>query len=176
MNNKQIWEKVKSALDAQALEIDQSSWDLFVSELDRHYDGPQAGATLNLYTDGAARGNPGPAGIGIVLQDDSGKTVKEHFEYIGEQTNNVAEYMALIRGLALAAELGGKEVHVFSDSELMTKQINGEYKVKNRALIDLYAQASKSIRNFENVRITHVKRNMNSGADRLANMAIDARK
>lgn len=124
--------------------------------------------------DGAARGNPGHAGAGVVLQEEDGTT--HHFgQYLGEATNNVAEYRALILGLQKAAELGFGELRIRSDSELIIKQLNGFYKVKNPQLQDLYFTALKLTSSFEKVTFTHVPREQNKEADRMANLAIDAK-
>ena len=127
-----------------------------------------------LWVDGAARGNPGQAGAGLVLQEDSGSLYRSG-EYLGEATNNVAEYSALLAGLKKAARLGVRELEVRSDSELVVKQLNGQYKVKNPRLQDLYFSAIKKISSFEKVTFVHVPREENKEADRLANMAIDAK-
>ena len=127
-----------------------------------------------LHTDGGARGNPGPAGIGVVLEDDSGDVIGEVAEAIGVATNNVAEYKALIAGLELAQAKGVTDLQIHSDSELVVNQINGEWKIKNDALRRLAVQARRLMRNFEKVGISHVRREMNSDADKLANQAMDA--
>jgi len=128
---------------------------------------------LTLYLDGAARGNPGPAGIGVVMQDDKGKRIKEFYKYIGETTNNIAEYSALIYGLQEALILKADEVVINLDSELVAEQINGSYKVKNEALRQLFAQALHMLGSFKAFEVRHVDRQMNKDADRLANKAIN---
>jgi ribonuclease HI len=128
---------------------------------------------LIIYTDGAARGNPGPAGIGVVISDGKGQVLAEFGEGIGETTNNIAEYTALIRALEEAAEFGAAEVHLFLDSELVVKQIKGEYRVKNSGLKGLHAAAIEHIRRYEKACITHIAREKNAVADRLANEALD---
>lgn len=133
--------------------------------------GPGAGAVL--FVDGAARGNPGPAGAGIVIQW-KGDPVRTG-EYLGEATNNTAEYRALIAGMRRAAELGISNLEVRSDSELVVKQLNGQYRVKHPQLQDLYFQAVKAASSFRRVTFTHVRREDNREADRLANLAIDAK-
>lgn len=131
-------------------------------------------SALVLRTDGASRGNPGPAGIGIVLESLDGGIVDELAEYIGHATNNVAEYNALIRGLEEAAKHGAMEVTVFSDSELLVRQMNGEYRIKNEGLKPLFMQATELARTrFGKFTITYVPREQNRRADRLANLAID---
>jgi ribonuclease H / adenosylcobalamin/alpha-ribazole phosphatase len=127
-----------------------------------------------LSTDGGARGNPGPAAYGYVLETDDGTVLAAHGERIGVATNNVAEYRALIAGLEKALELGVDEVEVVSDSELLVKQMNGEYKVKNAALQELSRQATRLARKIGDVAYTAVRREHNEFADRLVNEALDA--
>ncbi|NQT90139.1 MAG: ribonuclease HI family protein [Candidatus Omnitrophica bacterium] len=127
---------------------------------------------LSLFIDGAAKGNPGPAGIGVVVQDDTGSTVKNISKYIGNATNNVAEYTALIFGLEEARNLGAEEVTVNTDSELIAKQLGGEYKIKNSTLKELYAKAMKILDSFSDVRVNQIGREENKGADKLANKAV----
>lgn len=130
--------------------------------------------SLVLHIDGAARGNPGPAGIGVVMGDDAGDFREEHHAYIGEATNNVAEYKALLFGLRKAKELGYAAIKVFSDSELIVRQIRGEYQVKHPRLRKFYDQVQDLLRSFDAVEIAHVPRDMNTRADLLANRAIEA--
>lgn len=130
--------------------------------------------SLILHIDGAARGNPGPAGIGVVLWDEAGSIREEHLAYIGKATNNVAEYEALLFGLRKARELGYAAVKVFSDSELLVRQIRGEYRVKNPRLRQFYDQVQNLLRSFDAFEIDHVRRGMNTRADLLANRAIEA--
>ena len=127
-----------------------------------------------LFTDGGARGNPGPAAYGYVLESEDGTVLAAHGERIGVATNNVAEYRALIAGLEKAVELALPEVEVVSDSELLVKQMTGEYRVKNSALQDLSSQASRLARAIGNVSYTAVRREHNELADRLVNEALDA--
>lgn len=127
---------------------------------------------VSIFIDGAARGNPGPAGIGVVIANDK-ETLLEVSDYIGSTTNNVAEYMALIRGLEEALDMGNKSVEVFSDSELLVKQMNGEYKVKNEGLIPLYLHLRSLIKKFNHFEIHHTVRGENEQADELANRGID---
>lgn len=131
---------------------------------------------VRLFTDGGARGNPGPAAYGYVLETEDGAVLAAHGEAIGIATNNVAEYSALIAGLEKAAELAVGEVEVVSDSELMVKQMRGEYKVKNAALRELSLQAAHLARTIGTVRYTAVRREHNELADRLVNEALDAAK
>ncbi len=127
-----------------------------------------------LWTDGGARGNPGPAAYGYVLEADDGTVLAAHGEAIGEATNNVAEYRALVAGLEKAHELGVDELEVVSDSELLVKQMGGEYKVKNEALRELSVEAGRLARQLGSVRYTAVRREHNELADRLVNEALDA--
>ncbi|MBM3676913.1 MAG: ribonuclease HI family protein [Actinobacteria bacterium] len=127
-----------------------------------------------LYTDGGARGNPGPAAYAFVLEAEDGTVLDARGEAMGVATNNVAEYSALIAGLRRAAEVGAHELEVRSDSELMVKQMRGDYRVKNRALQDLFLEASKLARQLDRVEYTHVRREQNTLADRLVNDALDA--
>ena len=126
-----------------------------------------------LFTDGGARGNPGPAAYGYVLEAEDGTVLAAHGERIGVATNNVAEYRALIAGLEKAVELAVPEVEVVSDSELLVKQMNGEYRVKNAALQDLSIQASRLARELGKVSYTAVRREHNKLADQLVNEALD---
>lgn len=128
---------------------------------------------LILHTDGAARGNPGPAGIGIVIRAEDGTTLAELGEYIGEATNNVAEYRALIRGLEEARRLGADSVEILADSELLVRQINGEYRVRHPNLVPLYAEVMEKLKGFSSFSIVHVPRKENARADALANWALD---
>jgi ribonuclease HI len=126
-----------------------------------------------LFTDGAARGNPGPAGIGAVLKRNDGDTISEISDYIGETTNNVAEYRALIAGVDRAFACGVRELEVRADSELLIKQLQGQYQVRNAKLKPLYHRALELLARFSRVRLVHVRREFNSEADRLANHGID---
>ena len=127
-----------------------------------------------LWTDGGARGNPGPAAYAYVLEDEDGTPLAAHGEAIGVATNNVAEYSALIAGLERAVEVGVSELEVVSDSELLIKQMRGEYRVKNEALQELSTQAGRLARRISRVRWTAVRREHNELADRLVNEALDA--
>ncbi|MFL5910426.1 MAG: ribonuclease HI family protein [Gaiellaceae bacterium] len=127
-----------------------------------------------VHVDGGARGNPGPAAIGVVVSDPDGGVVEQLGEPIGETTNNVAEYRALLRGLELAHALGAQEVEVVGDSELVAKQINGQYKVKHAGLKPLHAQALQALAGFARWRVRTVPRAQNAAADALVNAALDA--
>lgn len=128
---------------------------------------------LFLYIDGAARGNPGPAGIGVVLKGVDGKKVKELHKYIGEATNNVAEYNALIYALQEALMLKADDVVINVDSELVAEQLNGNYRVKNEALKPLFEQVAHLLGGFKSFEVTHIDREQNKEADKLANKAIN---
>ncbi|HTE90386.1 MAG TPA: ribonuclease HI family protein [Terriglobales bacterium] len=128
---------------------------------------------LIAYSDGGARGNPGPAGYGVVIKDETGKKIAELSQYLGHQTNNFAEYQGLIAALEYAIEHGHKALKLISDSELLVRQIKGIYKVKNSVLKDLHARAKELIAKLEWFSIEHVLRGKNADADRLANEAMD---
>jgi ribonuclease HI len=127
-----------------------------------------------LWTDGAARGNPGPAGIGAILKSASGEVLFTGSEFLGHTTNNVAEYKAVLLGLAGALAKGVQRVEVRADSELLIKQLRGEYRVKSPGLKPLYDEARKLLGQFARVKLTHIRRELNGEADRLANQGIDA--
>ena len=126
-----------------------------------------------LHTDGAARGNPGPAGIGVVLLAPDGEVVEELGRFIGTATNNVAEYTALIVGLQRALARGVTHLQVCSDSELMVRQLTGQYRVRNQTLKPLHQEACRLAARFRAIRFIHVVREQNRRADRLANEGID---
>jgi ribonuclease HI len=126
-----------------------------------------------LYTDGAARGNPGPAGAGAFICTEDGSAVAEIAEYLGETTNNVAEYQALLSGLKKLIAIGAQEIEIRADSELMVKQIKGEYRVKHPNLKPLFDEAVALLKKIPHYSIKHVEREKNKDADRLANQAID---
>jgi len=126
--------------------------------------------TVNV--DGGARGNPGPAAIGIVLRGN-GEVLEEVGETIGEATNNVAEYRALLRGIELAAARGASELELIGDSELVVRQVEGRYKVKNAGMKELHEEVKRALREFDSWSIRHVRRAENADADRLVNQALD---
>jgi ribonuclease HI len=128
-----------------------------------------------LWTDGASRGNPGPAGIGALLKTLAGEVLAAESAYLGEATNNVAEYKALLMGLERALELGVKQLEVRADSELLIKQLKGQYQVRNAGLQPLYRSALSLLARFEASTLLHVRREHNLEADRLANAGIDSR-
>jgi ribonuclease HI len=128
---------------------------------------------LIVHVDGGARGNPGPAAAACVLSTPAGEVVDEQAQLLGTATNNVAEYRALLLGLARAKELGASEVEVVGDSELIAKQVQGVYKVKHAAMRPLYMQAMNAFRDFERWSIRTVPRARNADADALVNAALD---
>ncbi|HEX3172740.1 MAG TPA: reverse transcriptase-like protein [Solirubrobacterales bacterium] len=128
---------------------------------------------LTVNVDGGARGNPGPAAIGVVVRDAGGAVLEERGERIGSATNNVAEYRALLLGIERARELGAGELELVGDSELVVRQVKGEYKVKDATLRQLHEQATRALGPFERWSIRHVPRAQNAEADRLVNAALD---
>ena len=134
---------------------------------------PRKAGRLVMFTDGASRGNPGEAGIGVVIKDEGGKVIKRLARYLGRATNNQAEYTALLDGLKAAKELGAEGLQVYADSELLVKQIKGEYRVKNPELQKMNLLARSLIEKFPVFVITYIPREKNSLADSLANEAID---
>jgi ribonuclease HI len=126
-----------------------------------------------VYVDGASRGNPGPAGAGAVLFDSKGEKRAEESRYLGETTNNVAEYQALLLGLELALNRGVKNLHIFADSQLVVQQIKGTYRVKKAHLLPFWRQALQQLQKFDIYAISHLDRSFNHEADLLARRAID---
>ena len=127
---------------------------------------------LTVNVDGGARGNPGPAAIGVVVRDGD-RVLQEAGETIGEATNNVAEYKALLRGIELARSHGATELELLGDSELVVRQVEGRYKVKNAGMKPLYQEVMKALREVDSWSIRHVRREQNADADRLVNEALD---
>jgi ribonuclease HI len=128
---------------------------------------------LVVNVDGGARGNPGPAAIGAVVQDADGAVLEERGERIGTATNNVAEYRALLLGIERARQLGANEVELVGDSELIVRQVKGEYKVKDATLRELHGEVRRALRPFGSWSIRHVRREQNAEADRLVNQVLD---
>jgi ribonuclease HI len=128
---------------------------------------------LEIYIDGGARGNPGPAGVGVVVLDESGKRIKDVSKYIGEATNNIAEYSALLYGLEEALILRADEIKINLDSELVAKQITGEYRVKDPNIRPLFERALNMLKSFKNFEVNHIDRSKNKEADKLVNKAIN---
>ena len=130
---------------------------------------------LHLHIDGASRGNPGEAGFGVHVTTPDGTDVAQLYGYLGVASNNVAEYQALLHGLRYALARGARKVHVFSDSQLVVRQMSGAYRVKHPAMVPLHREARDLARRFEELRLDHVRREQNKDADRLANVALDER-
>jgi ribonuclease HI len=128
---------------------------------------------LIIHTDGGARGNPGPAALGVFIVDTDGNVVLEHSRYLGETTNNQAEYRAIIDALEHAKKLGATEVDMRMDSELAVKQLNGQYRMRNPGLAPLFLRVHNLTTEFKKVTFTHVRRERNKDADRLVNEALD---
>jgi ribonuclease HI len=143
---------------------------------EKSWKGRLAGQALQLFSDGASRGNPGQAGVGIAIFDEEGNELVGTGQYLGQCTNNEAEYRALLFGLAKCGEFGRGKIKVHLDSELIVKQIRGEYKVKHPNLKPLFQEAMQKLSDFASFSITHVRREKNSRADQLANLAIDDHK
>jgi ribonuclease HI len=155
---------------AQAKKSAQASlW----QDQDRDWQGKLQGRTLYLFTDGASRGNPGEAGAGIAILDDKGNEVVATGKYLGQCTNNEAEYRALLFGLAKCGEFGKGKIKIHLDSELIVKQILGTYRVKHPNLTPLFLKTMQILSEFASYSVTHVRREKNSRADELANRAID---
>ena len=129
---------------------------------------------VTIYADGAARGNPGPAAIGVIIKDETGNIIATVSRRLGATTNNQAEYRAIVAGLEKALTLGARHVALKSDSELGVKQINGLYKIKNAALRPLYQEAVRLIGSLDSFSISHIPRSKNAAADALANQALDS--
>ena len=128
---------------------------------------------LIIYTDGGARGNPGPAGIGATILNDKKNLIAEISEYIGVATNNQAEYRAVMAAIKKAKELGAEELNFYLDSQLVVEQLNGNYKIKNKGLQPLFVSIYNDSLNFKKVSYSHIPREQNKEADRLANEAMD---
>lgn len=161
--NKEVQEMVAKAVSCTSLELES-----FLKQ--KIHICPK----LSVYTDGGSRGNPGISGCGVVIDD--GVARKGYFYYLGVHTNNFAEYTGLLKALYLAKEMNAEDVTVYSDSELMCRQMTGVYKVKNPQLLALYKEAVSLIGNLKSFRIEHVRREFNKEADSLANMAIDEKR
>jgi len=128
---------------------------------------------IRAYIDGGARGNPGPAGYGVRIEAEDGTLIEELYGALGVATNNVAEYSGLLAALQWAVDRGERDVHIRADSELLVKQMRGEYKIKNPGLQALAARARLLLMQLAHVRFEHVRREMNKEADRLSNIAMD---
>jgi ribonuclease HI len=134
---------------------------------------PNSSDAIVAYCDGGSRGNPGPAGFGVYIQDSTGEVLAELSQYLGKQTNNFAEYSALLAALEFAIAQGHRSLRVVSDSELMVKQMKGQYRVNSPELRPLYEEARRRVPQLEHFQIQHVLREKNRHADRLANLAMD---
>jgi ribonuclease HI len=128
---------------------------------------------VTVHVDGGARGNPGPAGIAAVAASAGGEVLRERSEFIGEATNNVAEYRALLLGLELAEELGAREVEIVNDSQLVARQVGGQYRVKHAGLRPLHREAMAALARFDRWSVRDVRREQNLRADELVNRAVD---
>ena len=128
---------------------------------------------IKIYTDGGARGNPGPAAIGIVIKDEHDQIIKTHAEAIGHATNNVAEYSAIIKALEIAKKLEPTEIHCYLDSELVVKQLRQEYKVKDPDLQKLFVKVWNLKLGYKKIFFTHIRRELNYEADKLLNLELD---
>ena len=133
-----------------------------------------AAESVVVHVDGGARGNPGPAAVAAVATAPDGEPLGERSAYIGEATNNVAEYRAVLLGLELARELGARTVEVVNDSELVARQIGGQYKVKHAGLKPLFLETTRALREFERWSVRNVRREHNARADELVNLELDA--
>jgi ribonuclease HI/probable phosphoglycerate mutase len=129
---------------------------------------------VTIYTDGAARGNPGPSAIGVIIKDETGNIIATVSRRLGATTNNQAEYRAIVAALEKALSIGARQVVLKSDSELVVKQINGLYKIKNAALRPLYQEAVRLIGSLDSFSISYIPRSQNAAADALANQALDS--
>ncbi len=129
---------------------------------------------LLIYTDGGARGNPGPAATGVYITDEQGTVVDEYGEYLGEQTNNFAEYSALISALKRAVELGAKEVDCYLDSKLVVEQMKQNWRVKEKTLQKLFVQCYNAAQSFEKITFNHIRREKNTKSDAWVNKTLDA--
>ena len=130
---------------------------------------------MTIRTDGGSRGNPGPAAIGIVIEDQTGRSLFEAGYFIGDTTNNVAEYRAILKGLEEAQRLKGSELTVYCDSQLVVRQLNGQYRVKNPAMQNYHQQVMAQLEHFKRVTFQHVSREENEAADTLVNRALNRR-
>ncbi len=134
----------------------------------------QTHKNLIVFTDGGSRGNPGPAALGVAIFDDTKKLIAKHGHYLGEQTNNYAEYSGLIFALKEARRLGGQNVQCFLDSELIVRQMSGQYRVRNQDLLPLFEEVKRLACDFQKITFQHVRREKNKVADEMVNAALDA--
>jgi ribonuclease HI len=136
-------------------------------------EAPAAMSRMTVNVDGGARGNPGPAAIGVVVRDADGEVIEERGERIGRATNNVAEYRALLLGIEVAAAHGASHLDLVGDSELIVRQVEGRYKVKDATMKELHTEVKRALGGFDSWTIRHVRRENNADADRLVNAALD---
>ena len=172
---------VRTCLKEAARAMPDTPVSALAEEIPQHTTEPVAdrkatAEKLILYTDGASRGNPGEAGAGIQIQDSHGHEIFAHGTYLGQCTNNVAEYQALLMGLTEAGKLGDRHISIFLDSELIVRQVTGRYKVKNANLKPIYNKVMQQLAAFSSYEINHVPRSRNKRADQLANEGIDTHK
>lgn len=174
----ELFKKLRSNISIAALSGETGMKEKEIESLFNHIENilnasERKATKLIIHTDGAARGNPGPAGLGVIIQDEAGRTLAELSEFLGNVTNNVAEYRALERGLEKALKLGASSVLIKTDSELLTKQIEGFYRVRNKTLIPLHQKCKDLMAGLSEYEIVHIPRAQNKRADVLANNAID---
>ncbi|HVP69014.1 MAG TPA: ribonuclease HI family protein [Anaeromyxobacteraceae bacterium] len=176
---RQSAEELESAMNESKVERERKKKDrAAAAEKEREQEREREVARplrTRLYTDGAARGNPGPAGAGAVIINENGHVVAKVGKYLGETTNNVAEYTGMILGLRRAKAMGLRSLDVFADSELVVKQLNGEYQVKAEHLLPLYEEARALLKGFSEIEIRYIPREENAQADEMSNRAIDLR-
>jgi len=179
MGDKEIFDIILSYLDFKKIlsdnpEISHDELDRIVSKLRDCLSKEQiTDKCIHLYVDGASRGNPGESGIGIIIKDEDGSVIEEHYEYIGVNTNNASEYKALIFALEKVKRLNPSRLKIHSDSKIVVNQVKGMYKVKNPVLIELYWEAFNLLKNFKSWEIILIAREENKRADILANMGIE---
>ncbi|NLP10295.1 ribonuclease HI family protein [bacterium] len=171
MTDAAVFQLIVNKVTAQHLGIAEEHWQRFCERVKKEWLDKSA-AVIQVHIDGGSKGNPGPAGIGVVFSDADGAVLREYYEYIGEETNNAAEYHALLKALDLAEEMGYDSLSLHSDSELLVGQISGDYQVKNERLLPLYFRAEEAIRRLRSFSIRAIPRAENKRADRLANLAI----
>jgi ribonuclease HI len=176
ISDAEICRRLNTLVRADQLGLEEPEWRAFCTRVEQSLSSALTAGEkqYRINIDGAARGNPGPAAVGLVIADSSGKTVHEFGQCIGHATNNVAEYHALLHALDQALELGAESIQVRSDSELLVRQMNGLYRVKHEQLLPLFLAAREKCRNFASVEFIHLPRSQNRRADQLANMALDA--
>lgn len=177
LSPKQVRKVLKHAIGTLAPKKDETTPPCKQATLwqskEKTWKGRMAGQALQLFSDGASRGNPGEAGAGIAILDEEGNELVGTGQYLGQCTNNEAEYRALLFGLAKCGEFGRGKIKIHLDSELIVKQIRGEYRVKHPNLKPLFQETMQKLSDFASFSITHVRREKNSRADELANQAID---